>query len=129
MCLANSHHQEYKNITLETPLVSPPVILLSLLRFQMGRTSFTFKIHIKWFITFTCVRLFDYNILTFLFLSVFSVAILDTHTHMYEYIPTTPSPFRVVHINMFLRLTIWDWITDWGLIRGADWFSLCLSSH
>lgn len=44
-------------------------------------------------------------------------------------IPTTPSPFRVVHINMFLRLTIWYWITDWGLIHGADWFSLCLSSH
>lgn len=71
MCLANSHHQEYKNITLETPLVSPPVILLSLLKFRIGQTSFTLKIHIKWFITFTCVWHFYYNILIFLFFVCF----------------------------------------------------------
>lgn len=45
--LANSHHQKNKNSTLEKPLVSPLVILLSLLRFQTGWTSFTLKIHIK----------------------------------------------------------------------------------
>lgn len=81
------------------------------------------------FITPACVWLFYYIILIFLFLSVFSVIIFDTYTHMYEYIPTTPSPFRVFYMNMFLRLTIWYWITDWGLIHGADWFSLCLISH
>lgn len=47
VCLANSHHQAYKNITLETSLVSPPFISLSLLRFQIGWTSFTLKIYIK----------------------------------------------------------------------------------
>lgn len=40
----------------------------------------------KLFITFICVWLLHYNILIFLFLSVFSVVISDTYTHMYEYI-------------------------------------------
>lgn len=83
----------------------------------------------KLLITFTSAWLLYYNILIYLFLSVFSVVIFDTYTHMYEYIHTTPSPISVVHMNVFLRLTTWYWITDWGLIPGADWLSLCLSTH
>lgn len=58
----------------------------------------------KLFITSTCVWLFYYNILIFLFLSVFAVVIFDTYMHMYEYIPTTPSLFHVVHMTDYLVL-------------------------